>query len=225
MSEAVAETGTQQAARAPQDATQPAAAPATTTAAESAPETPEARAERLEAEVKRLRNENAQRRVANKDPEALRAEARAEIAREIAKALGQADDGQQADPSKLIQQVTDLTGETRTLRTQNAAILRATAAGADPVSLLDSNIFLRSLQGLDAADVEGIDAAIKAAVESNPRLRAQVAPPVPRSGPEMTGGTGEGGITQQQFDHMTVGERTALFESDRATYDRLSNRR
>lgn len=72
----------------------------------------------------------------------------------------------------------------RNLRIENAVLRAAGRAGADPLSLTDSRSFMRALEALDPeADdfATQVDAAIKAAVEANPSLKAGIPAPA-RSG-------------------------------------------
>jgi hypothetical protein len=68
----------------------------------------------------------------------------------------------------------------------------ASKHGADPDALTDSRAFLRSIADLDPADEgfsKAVNAAIKAAVTDNPKLKA--ASPAPgRMGADFSGGSG-----------------------------------
>ncbi|MBN8883476.1 MAG: hypothetical protein J0H73_14320 [Salana multivorans] len=118
----------------------------------------------------------------------------------IATALGlKKDDGQAPTVESLTEQLTTATASTqqaqtdaRAARVELAVYRAATGHSADPAALLDSRAFLAKLADLDPADADfqtKIDAAIKAAVDTNPKLKTvQVAA---RSGNDLTGGTGE----------------------------------
>jgi len=168
-----------------------AAAPAAPAAPVTPPpaETPEQTIARLTAEVAAARAEAGKTRVNAKQTAAD--EARAALVQELGKTLGLVENTP-TDPAQLQQQVAAVGTENTSLKTQQAALLAAVALGANPVALLDSNSFLKSLEGLAPTDSEKINAAITAAVTSNPALKttAQAAPVVPKSGPEITGGPG-----------------------------------
>ncbi|WP_293787769.1 hypothetical protein, partial [uncultured Aeromicrobium sp.] len=67
-----------------------------------------------------------------------------------------------------------------------------------------------------------LDALVKQAVADNPRLKA--APAAGKSGAELNGGSGEGAITQEQFDRMSGQERNELYRTNPELYRRLSGR-
>ncbi|MET8511977.1 hypothetical protein [Streptomyces sp. NPDC005077] len=102
------------------------------------------------------------------------------------------DDGK-PDPDKLAQQLTATQGKARQSAVELAVYREATKHSADPDALLDSRGFLKQVDDLDPdADdfATKVGDAIKAAVESNPKLKTVPAPPA-RSGTEMSG-RGEG---------------------------------
>lgn len=165
-------------------------APAVTPAPAASAETPEQTIARLTTELTAARGEAGKTRVNAK--QAAADEARTELAQQIGKALGLVKDDTPVDPAKLTADLAAVGTENATLKTQNAALLAAVTLGANPVALLDSNSFLKSLEGLAPTDSEKITAAINAAITSNPALKttAPAAPVVPKSGPEITGGPG-----------------------------------
>ncbi|MFD7858560.1 hypothetical protein ACFV6B_30410 [Streptomyces microflavus] len=102
------------------------------------------------------------------------------------------DDGK-ADPEKLAQQLTASQDKARQSAVELAVYRAAGKHSADADALLDSRGFLKQVDGLDPdADdfTTKVGDAVKAAVESNPKLKTAPAPPA-RSGTEMTG-RGEG---------------------------------
>jgi len=108
----------------------------------------------------------------------------------------------------------DLAAE-RTAKTTTArelAIFKAaSAAGADPAKLLDSNSFMTSVQGLDPTDGAAVAAAITAAVTANASLKAARA--AGASTVDLGGGSGEQGqITEQQLKTMTPEQISAAFD-------------
>jgi hypothetical protein len=124
----------------------------------------------------------------------------------ILKALGLQEDGTE-DPAKAAQQAAqerDAAKAAAASAARELAVFKNAAThGADPARLLDSTSFLAAINGLDPAkDSEKIDAAIKAAVENNPYLKATRA--VGASGIEQTGGSGEQGqITEEELKRMS----------------------
>lgn len=132
------------------------------------------------------------------------------------------------------QALTTITAEAETLRaeltTARAELTVHTLAadnGANPNALLDSRAFLNSLQALDAtADNyrDQVAEAIKTAVEHNANLSATG--PAPAKGGAPGAGQGSaaaGGVTQEQFNAMGLGERNDLFRRDPDTYRRLAD--
>jgi hypothetical protein len=158
------------------------------------------------AEIEKLRRQNGDERINAK--KAAADEARQELLTK----LGLTKEGEeQPDPAKL---AADLAAE-RTAKADTARQLAiykaATAAGADPAKLLDSNSFMTSVQGLDPTDGAAVTAAITAAVTANASLKAARA--AGASGIELSGGTGEQGqITAAQLAHMTAEQ---IVEADR----------
>ncbi len=198
MSQEQATDTAQQATTAAQDAAQQQAHTQTTADAQQAAQGQQAAAWDGKVEslpqgaqdlIKQLRGENAAKRTAAK---AAEDEAQAKIAAAL-KALG-IETGTE-DPVKAAEQAKaerDAQAETaRAAQVQLAIYKSAAKAGADPEALLDSNSFLASLNGLDPNDSKAVEAAIKTAIDTNPKLKAvQVAG---KSGPELNGGTGAQG--------------------------------
>ncbi|MFE4651537.1 hypothetical protein [Streptomyces sp. NPDC056707] len=102
------------------------------------------------------------------------------------------DDGK-PDPDKLAQQLTATQSKARHSAVELAVYRAASKHSADADALLDSRGFLKQVDDLDPdADdfATKVGDAIKAAVESNPKLKTAPAPPA-RSGTAMSG-RGEG---------------------------------
>ncbi|PTE98917.1 hypothetical protein BUY63_00700 [Staphylococcus epidermidis] len=72
----------------------------------------------------------------------------------------------------------------------------------------------------DDGKVKGLDKAIESLKESKPYLFAESKPSgrTPDDGKNVNGG-----VTQEEFNNMSVAERTNLFVNDRKTYDALIN--
>ncbi|MGO7983621.1 hypothetical protein ACC691_37900, partial [Rhizobium johnstonii] len=88
------------------------------------------------------------------------------------------------------------------------------ANGGNPDALLDSNTFLANVQSLDPASADfstSVAAAIKAAVASNPTLKAARA--AGASTVDNPGGTGETGqITEAQLAQMSPEQINEAYE-------------
>lgn len=140
--------------------------------------------EPLRKHVKELRAENASRRTEAADAKkrAEQAEGKAKAGDEryataiegLMKTLGLTPevDEPQRSPEE---QISDLSTKYQQTRIELAVYRAAAAHGGDPDALLDSRGFMTSAHALDpAADsfTQDVAAAIKAAVEANPKLRA-----------------------------------------------------
>ncbi len=139
-------------------------------------------------------------------PEEVTAQAQAEFAQKIGKALGLiTEEEQPLDPQQVIEKLSSEKDQTAKERDQEKerhrralielAVHRgSTKVGADPDALLDSRSFLKVVRDLDpdGADFSTqLTDAIQLAVENNPKFKAatQAGPPA-RSGGEFTGGPG-----------------------------------
>lgn len=163
-----------------------------------------------EAEIKRLRGENAKDRT---DAKAQAAEdARKELAASIGKILDPTAT-EPTDPAALAQQVTTSQAETKQARVELAVFRNATAANGDAAALLDSTSFLKSLEAIDPNDSAAVTAAITSAVAANPRLgAAPTAPADPRApAPNPAQGASAGGapgLDAQIADAEKAGNHT-----------------
>lgn len=140
--------------------------------------------------IRDLRQENGQRRTALTAAE----QQQREVVRAFAKAAGipLPDDQQAPDPAQLTQQLTAAQQAQRQTAVELAVYRTAAKHTADADALLDSRSFLKAVENLDpAADdfAAQVDAAIKTAVDANPKLKAGRAPGA--SGADHTGGSGE----------------------------------
>jgi hypothetical protein len=176
---------------------------ATQVAAQQAPAW-DGKVESLHPDVQKLitdlRTEAGNHRVKARDAETT---AQQKIQAALA-ALGIKTDDDPVEAAKKAAQERDSAAtEAARARRELAVFKNAATHNADPARLLDSTSFLASIDGLDPSkDAEKIDAAIKAAVENNPYLKATRA--VGASGIEQTGGSGEQGqITEEQLKRMT----------------------
>lgn len=141
------------------------------------------------AEIEKLRRENGSARTNAKAQAAE--DAKKELAQTIGKALGLVED-EAIDPAKLTESLTTAQAEAKHAQVALAVYQNAGPAGGDPVALLDSTTFLKSVAGVDPADTAAVAAAIKAAVEANPRLGAAPTDPRPPA-PNPAQGAAAGG--------------------------------
>lgn len=153
-----------------QTATTDQAAPQATAPAQAAGESPWNDPAKAQAEIERLRSENAKARTNAKQQAAD--EARQSLAQQIGKALGLVKDDEPADPAQLTQQLTATAAEAKQAKLELAVFRAAATSGANAAALLDSRSFLSKVESLDATDEAGITAAIAAAVQNDPRLKA-----------------------------------------------------
>lgn len=162
-------------------------------------ETADAKAARLEAEVSRLRKENASDRTNAKTKAAE--DARKAVVDDIAKALGLKEGDKAPTVEELKAQLTEQSGQTEEARaaardTQAELIVwrNATELKVDPQALTDSRAFASAIKNLDPSDPKKFEKAVKEAaqeaVKNNPRLAAQAA--ASSSSADHSGGPGGG---------------------------------
>ncbi len=152
--------------------------------------------EQLKAMIADLRREAGASRVNAKQQAAD--EARNALAQEIGKALGLVKDDTDTGPKpeELTAQVQAAQAQAREAAVQLAVYRTAAKHDGDPDALLDSRTFLKAVADLDPSAGDfgtKVDQAIKAAVDTNPKLKASQAG-AHRSGQDFTGGTGEGRV-------------------------------
>lgn len=129
-------------------------------------EAPEEKVARLEAEVKKVRDEAAKARIDKKEAVA---EAKAELAQQFGQALGLVAEDT-PDPAKLLEQSNAFKSQARQAEIQLAVYQAADAVNGDPQALLDSRTFLARVAEIDPNDSAALAAAIHEAVTMNPRL-------------------------------------------------------
>ena len=102
----------------------------------------------------------------------------------------------------------------------NNAIKLAVAKDANDADDILAFINKDELELQDDGKVKGLDKAIESLKESKPYLFAESKPSgrTPDDGKNVNGG-----VTQEEFNNMSVAERTNLFVNDRKTYDALIN--
>lgn len=101
----------------------------------------------------------------------------------------------------------------------NNAVKLAVAKEANDANDILAFVNQDELELQDDGTVKGLDKAIESLKESKPYLFADVKP---TGNTPTDGDTVPTGITKEQFDSMSVDERTELFVNDRATYDRFA---
>lgn len=160
---------------------------------------------KAKAEIERLRRENASSRTDAKKKAAD--DARAELAQSIGKAIGliKDDDKTKVDPAELATKLTETTGAYSSLQREHQVLLSALDASADHKALLDSRTFLAKVAELDPSDEKfqsKVDAAVKTAVEQNPKLKAgQVSG---SSAVDHPGGSGGGGTKPASLEEAVT---------------------
>lgn len=102
----------------------------------------------------------------------------------------------------------------------NNAVKLAVAKDANDADDILAFINKDELELQDNGTVKGLDKAIETLKESKPYLFADTKPSgrTPDDGKSVNGG-----LTQEEFNNMSVAERTNLFVNDRKTYDALIN--
>lgn len=102
----------------------------------------------------------------------------------------------------------------------NNAVKLAVAKDANDADDILAFINKDELELQDGGNVKGLDKAIESLKESKPYLFVENKPSgrTPDDGKNVNGG-----LTQEEFNNMSVAERTNLFVNDRKTYDALIN--
>ena len=102
----------------------------------------------------------------------------------------------------------------------NNAVKLAVAKEANDANDILAFINQDELELQEDGTVKGLDKAIESLKESKPYLFADNAP---KGNTPQDGNNPEFGLTKEQFDNMSVAERTELFLNDRETHDKLLN--
>ncbi|EGQ4460383.1 hypothetical protein DMN15_10445 [Staphylococcus pseudintermedius] len=102
----------------------------------------------------------------------------------------------------------------------NNAVKLAVAKEANDANDILAFINKDELELQEDGEVKGLKEAVKLLKESKPYLFAETKPTgsSPKEGKSVTGG-----ITQEQFDNMTVSQRAELYINDKETYEKLVN--
>lgn len=175
---------------------------------------------RLEKELSEARAEAGKQRVNAKEKAAQ--DARDDLIKELGKTLGFVKDGEDADPKELRAQIEESNGKLRQSEINNAVLMATAGTGIDQRALLR----LGDFTNVDPSDSKSVQTAVDKAVEDWPILKTKTDEPrrPKASGTENTGGSGESAVTPEQFKAMDYEQRVALFQSNRALYDKLSGR-
>lgn len=183
-----------------------------------------------QAEIEKLRKENGDSRINAKKAahDEGKTEAQLAFAKALAPLLGVELPGDTpATPEQLAQQVTGVTGERDSARFEAAVAQAAWRAGVDP-SRADYLAFKLSKNAdIAAADPTAADfgAKLKASIDGLMAEDATLKQPgaVQASGVEQIAGSGGADtITPEKFANMSIADRTKLYTTDRATYDKLT---
>lgn len=102
----------------------------------------------------------------------------------------------------------------------NNAVKLAVAKEANDANDILAFINQDELELQDDGTVKGLDKAVESLKESKPYLFADN---TPKGNTPQDGNNPEFGLTKEQFDNMSVAERTELFLNDRETHDKLLN--
>jgi hypothetical protein len=186
---------------------------------------------RFEKLVENLRGDVANEKAKREAAEKKAADDQAAFMKKVAAAFGiETDEAKPPTPEELAKQLAE--EQTRTKASDDRA--RQTAVelavyktagthGGDPDALLDSRAFANAIAKLDPAadDFAGaVEKAVKAAVDSNPKLAAKK--PEPKEEPTPAGGApmdGAGGgkrqLTKADVDRMTPEQITQAVEEGR----------
>lgn len=176
--------------------------------------------EQLQAEVekwKTLSRKNEQTAKANKDADA----AQKKLLTEVAAKLGITTTDGAPSPEQITAQLEAAQRDAAT-RARELAVLRAAGRlGADGDALLDSRAFAAVIDGLDPAQPQGIEAAIKAALAQSPGKYALATGQAAAAGDGTTGtaaNTGAAASSAGDFTSSSAGARQwTQADVDRAT--------
>lgn len=194
--------------------------------------------DKLQAEIKRLRKENAKARTGAKEQAAKEAreealaeaeqarikaveDAKAEALKAFQKAMGmEPEEAAELTPEQVIEQITKERDEEKAAREQERAerleLLReaavqdaANAHDADPSKLLDSRAFMKEIEQIDASDRNAFRAAVMEAVEKAVGANSVFKNKTKPTPPTASGGTTVAGSKTREIDDADVEELIA----------------
>jgi hypothetical protein len=132
-----------------------------------------------------------------------------EILAQLAKAQG-IDINGKPDPERLTQQLNESQAAQKQAAIELAVLRKAGTLNADSDALLDSRAFMDQVKGFDPSDSDfaaNVEAAVRAAAESNPRYQVKqqrVTPPTQTSGADFSGApSGERQWSQEDVNNAT----------------------
>lgn len=195
----------------------------TETNEQSETDSPWADPEKAQAEIERLRRENANNRVNAKKQAAE--EARQEMLKEFQKLLNpEASDSEAPSVEDLSKELSTERENARMAALELAVYREASRDKLNAERILNSRSFFNQTKDLDPkSDDFGSKLAevLKTEVKNDPTLKLTGGTTV--SGAEQHGGSGEQQqtVTKEQFASMSVEQRTDLFRKNRALYDQL----
>lgn len=128
------------------------------------------------------------------------------------------DSDAQKEVEKLKQENADWQDKYQQTQLNNAIKLGVAKDANDPNDIL-AFIKTDDLELQDDGKVKGLDNALESLRESKPYLFADSKK---TGNSPVDGNNPTGGLTKEQFNGMSVDERTQLFVNDRATYDKLT---
>lgn len=182
-------------------------------------------------EIEKLRKENGDARIQAKAQAAE--QARQDAISAFAKAMGIDIPG---DEKPTVEGLTEKLNAVGTEAEQARAALKqsqielailkeASKQKVDIDRLINSRSFYENVTSFDPTAEDfatAVQVAIEAEVEKDRTLKATGGPA--KSGAETYGGTGDQqAITKEQFEAMSLDEKTQLFRTNRAEFDRLAN--
>ena len=192
------------------------------------PSAARAYAEQQRGRIQNLSHENARSRINAK--ETAKDEGARNAVRELAKAVGieLPDDSPTVDSvSTELKQVSS----TRDSAIAEAALLREAIAQGVDSSKLDYLAFkvskskdLGGVAPTDPAYGDTLKGVVSGILSQDPALKRTGSAAAPQQQDLGGAGSNSSEITQEQFDGMSIAERTKLFITDRATYNRLTGR-
>jgi hypothetical protein len=198
---------------APQEPAAAAPEPPKPTEPPKAPANPWDDPKAAQAEIERLRRENASSRTNAKA--AAADEARKELAQQIGKALGLVAD-EPVDPAKLTEQLTASQEQAKQAALE-LAIFKSSPDAAAAAALLDSRSFLEKVASLDPSDAEAIRAAVDESVQNLPALGKRQPAPNPAQGSSAGGSAAPVQLSKADLERMfREGKHDEIAEANKA---------
>ena len=177
---------------------------------------------KAQAEIERLRRENANNRVNAKKQAAE--EARQEMLKEFQKMLNPDAEQEAVSVEDLTKELTSERENARQAALELAVYKEASRDRLNADRILNSRSFFNKTKDLDPKSEDfgsKLAEVLQAEVKNDPTLKLTGGTTV--SGAEQHGGSGEQQqtVTKEQFASMSVEQRTDLYRKNRALYDQL----